>query len=168
MGVVRSYSVYWEKVWTRISQASSLEALIVRRHHYCACYHGLPYKVENGYLAEYRYHQRAELIRTISFWHRVKWVQSLTRWTMTTKKTRIKHSPEFKAEALKLAEKVGVAAAARQLSLHESQIGCKERHHDQSARTRASRWSSQAQKAIGRGLLQKIVGSELRPFAFHF
>jgi len=41
---------------------------------------------------------------------------------MTTKKTRIKHPPEFKAEALKLAEKVGVAAAARQLSLHESQI----------------------------------------------
>lgn len=41
---------------------------------------------------------------------------------MTTKKTRIKHSSEFKAETLKLAEKVGVAAAARQLSLHESQI----------------------------------------------
>lgn len=40
---------------------------------------------------------------------------------MTTKKTRIKHAPEFKAEALKLAEKVGVAAA-RQLSLYESQI----------------------------------------------
>ncbi len=33
---------------------------------------------------------------------------------MTTKKIRIKHAPEFKAEALKLAEKVGVAAAARQ------------------------------------------------------
>ncbi len=41
---------------------------------------------------------------------------------MTSKKKRIIHSPEFKAEALKLAEKVGVAAAARQLSLHESQI----------------------------------------------
>ncbi|CDT15077.1 IS3 element protein InsE [Vibrio coralliirubri] len=41
---------------------------------------------------------------------------------MTTKKTRIKHSPEFNAKALKLAEKVGVAAAARQLSLNESQI----------------------------------------------
>ncbi|WP_281881426.1 IS3 family transposase [Vibrio nigripulchritudo] len=41
---------------------------------------------------------------------------------MTTKKTRIKHPPEFKTEALKLADKVGVAAAARQLSLHESQI----------------------------------------------
>lgn len=36
---------------------------------------------------------------------------------MTTKKTRIKHSPEFKVEALNLAEKVEVAAAARQLSL---------------------------------------------------
>ena len=41
---------------------------------------------------------------------------------MTTKKTRIKHDPEFKAEALKLAEKVGVAGASRQLSLYESQI----------------------------------------------
>ncbi|MDF4691194.1 IS3 family transposase [Vibrio parahaemolyticus] len=41
---------------------------------------------------------------------------------MTNKKKRIIHSPEFKAEALKLAEKVGVVAAARQLSLHESQI----------------------------------------------
>ncbi|CAM3382723.1 transposase [Vibrio cholerae] len=41
-----------------------------------------------------------------------------------TNKKRIIHSPEFKAEAeaLKLAEKVGVAATARQLSLHESQI----------------------------------------------
>ena len=41
---------------------------------------------------------------------------------MASKKKRIIHSPEFKAEALKLAEKVGVAAPARQLSLHESQI----------------------------------------------
>ena len=41
---------------------------------------------------------------------------------MTSKKKRIIHSPEFKAKTLKLAEKVGVAAAARQLSLHESQI----------------------------------------------
>ncbi|EPQ9998720.1 hypothetical protein [Vibrio vulnificus] len=41
---------------------------------------------------------------------------------MTNKKKRIIHSPEFKAETLKQAEKVGVAAAARQLSLHEYQI----------------------------------------------
>lgn len=41
---------------------------------------------------------------------------------MTTKKTKIEHSPEFKAEALKLADKVEIAATARQLSWHESQI----------------------------------------------
>ena len=41
---------------------------------------------------------------------------------MTNKKKGITHSPEFKAEDLKLAEKVGVTAAARQLSLHESKI----------------------------------------------
>lgn len=41
---------------------------------------------------------------------------------MTNNKKRIVHSPEFKAEALRLEEKVGVAAAARQLSLYESQI----------------------------------------------
>lgn len=42
---------------------------------------------------------------------------------MTNKKKGIIHSPEFKAETLKLAENVGVAAAARQqLSLHESQV----------------------------------------------
>ncbi len=41
---------------------------------------------------------------------------------MTSKKKPIIHSPEFKAEILKLAEKVRVAAAARQLSLNEPQI----------------------------------------------
>ena len=41
---------------------------------------------------------------------------------MTNKKKRIIHSPEFKSDALKLAEKVGVSAAASQVSLHESQI----------------------------------------------
>ena len=41
---------------------------------------------------------------------------------MTNKKKRILHSAEFKAEALKLAEKLGVATAAQHLSLHESQI----------------------------------------------
>lgn len=39
---------------------------------------------------------------------------------MTSKKKRIIHYPEFKAETLKLAEKVGIAAAARQFSLYES------------------------------------------------
>ncbi|HAS3629906.1 TPA: IS3 family transposase [Vibrio cholerae] len=41
---------------------------------------------------------------------------------MTNKTKRILHSAEFKAEALKLAEKLGVATATQHLSLHESQI----------------------------------------------
>jgi transposase len=42
---------------------------------------------------------------------------------MTTKKTtRIKHPPEFKAEALQLANTIGVVKAAKQLSLYESQL----------------------------------------------
>lgn len=39
-----------------------------------------------------------------------------------TKKTRKQHTPEFRQEALKLAERIGVAAAARELQLHESQL----------------------------------------------
>ena len=38
------------------------------------------------------------------------------------KKTYVRHSAEFKAEALKLAQQIGVAASARQLELHESQL----------------------------------------------
>ena len=36
--------------------------------------------------------------------------------------SRRRYSPEFKAEALGLAEQVGVAGAAKQLGLHESQL----------------------------------------------
>ena len=39
-----------------------------------------------------------------------------------TKKPRKQHTPEFRQEALKLAEHIGVAAAARELSLYESQL----------------------------------------------
>ena len=39
-----------------------------------------------------------------------------------TKPTRRHYSPEFKAEALGLAEQVGVSGAAKQLGLHESQL----------------------------------------------
>jgi len=38
------------------------------------------------------------------------------------KASRRAHSDEFRAEALRLADQVGAAAAARQLSLHASQI----------------------------------------------
>lgn len=40
----------------------------------------------------------------------------------TSKKPRKQHSPEFRNEALKLAEHIGVAAAARELNLYESQL----------------------------------------------
>ncbi|ENT7516177.1 IS3-like element IS3 family transposase, partial [Escherichia coli] len=39
-----------------------------------------------------------------------------------SKKPRKQHSPEFRSEALKLAERIGVTAVARELSLYESQL----------------------------------------------
>lgn len=41
---------------------------------------------------------------------------------MTTKKPRKTHTTEFKQEAVRLAAKIGVAAAARDLGVYESQI----------------------------------------------
>ncbi|CAD5571160.1 transposase [Escherichia coli] len=46
----------------------------------------------------------------------------MTKTVSTSKKTRKKHSHEFRNEALKLAERIGVAAAARELSLYKSQL----------------------------------------------
>ena len=40
----------------------------------------------------------------------------------TSSKTRHRHSQQYKTESLALAEKVGVATAAKQLGLHESQL----------------------------------------------
>ncbi|MCL6269256.1 transposase [Sansalvadorimonas sp. 2012CJ34-2] len=41
---------------------------------------------------------------------------------MTTKKKRNFHSPGFKTEALKLAEKTSIPSAAKELGLQESQL----------------------------------------------
>jgi transposase len=46
----------------------------------------------------------------------------MTKSVSTTKKPRKQHTPEFRSEALKLAGRIGVAAAARELSLYESQL----------------------------------------------
>lgn len=46
----------------------------------------------------------------------------MTKSVSTSKKPRKQHTPEFRSEALKLAECIGVAAAARQLDLYESQL----------------------------------------------
>lgn len=40
----------------------------------------------------------------------------------TSKKTQKQHTPEFHQEALKFTARIGVAAAARELSLYESQL----------------------------------------------
>lgn len=46
----------------------------------------------------------------------------MTKSIPTSKKPRKQHTPEFRNEALKLAERIGVAAAARELSLYKSQL----------------------------------------------
>ncbi|NEL70113.1 transposase, partial [Escherichia coli] len=46
----------------------------------------------------------------------------MTKSVSTSKKAHKQHSPEFRSEALKLAERIGVTAAARELSLYESQL----------------------------------------------
>ena len=46
----------------------------------------------------------------------------MTKPVSISKKPRNQHTPEFRNEALKLAERIGVAAAARELSLYESQL----------------------------------------------
>ncbi|HCB3858789.1 IS3-like element IS3 family transposase [Escherichia coli] len=46
----------------------------------------------------------------------------MTKTVSTSKKPRKQHSPEFRSEALKLAERIGVTATARELSLYESQL----------------------------------------------
>ena len=46
----------------------------------------------------------------------------MTKPVSTSKKPRKQHTSEFRNEALKLAERICVAAAARELSLYESQL----------------------------------------------
>lgn len=46
----------------------------------------------------------------------------MTKPVSTSKMPRKQHTPEFRNEALKLAERIGVAAVARELSLYESQL----------------------------------------------
>lgn len=46
----------------------------------------------------------------------------MTKPASIKKQPRKQYTPEFRHEALKLAERIGVAAAARELSLYESQL----------------------------------------------
>ncbi|EBA9368442.1 IS3 family transposase [Salmonella enterica] len=62
----------------------------------------------------------------------------MTKPVSTTRKPRKQHTPEFRQEALKLAERIGVAAAARELSLYESQL-CNWRSKQQNQRSSSER-----------------------------
>lgn len=46
----------------------------------------------------------------------------MTKPASNSKKTRKQYTSEFRQEALKLTERIGVAAAAREFSLYESQL----------------------------------------------
>jgi len=46
----------------------------------------------------------------------------MTKQTEKKKATRRQHAPEYRAEALALAENVGVSNAANELGLHASQL----------------------------------------------
>ena len=46
----------------------------------------------------------------------------MTKKTNATPEKRIRHTPQYRAEALALAERVGVKAAASQLGINESQL----------------------------------------------
>jgi len=46
----------------------------------------------------------------------------MTRQAASKKVIRKQYSPEFRKEALALAEKIGVAKAAKELGLHDSQL----------------------------------------------
>ncbi|RWR01236.1 transposase [[Pantoea] beijingensis] len=46
----------------------------------------------------------------------------MTKPASASKTSRKQYTPEFRDEALKLAERIGVVAAARELSLYESQL----------------------------------------------
>ena len=62
-----------------------------------------------------------------------------------SRKTRARYAPEYKVEALKLAEQVGVKAAAEQLGLHDSQL------YD---------WRSKAQATKTRGAVNDELAQE--------
>jgi putative transposase len=70
----------------------------------------------------------------------------MTKQPKNHKTTRCQHPPEFRAQALALAEKIGVAATARDLDLHESQI------YD---------WRSKAQTQLAKSDLEKQQAVEI-------
>ncbi|MCF8033450.1 MAG: transposase [Desulfarculaceae bacterium] len=75
-----------------------------------------------------------------------------------TKATRKRYSPEFKSEALALAGQVGVADAAKQLGLHESQLYAWRKK----ARYEASRSETEKELAIENARLKRQLAKKER------
>ena len=69
----------------------------------------------------------------------------MVRKTKTTKRARRRYSPEFKQEALALAQKVGVSEAAVQLELASSQL------YD---------WRTKAQASARKGETEQALAAE--------
>lgn len=70
----------------------------------------------------------------------------MPRQTKMMKKTRRRHSDEFRSEALKLASKVGVAEASAQLELQPSQLYT---------------WRARAEMVKSRGRADQEMATEL-------
>ncbi len=72
------------------------------------------------------------------------------------KSTRRRYSPEFKIEALGLAEQVGVTGAAKQLGLHESQVYAWRKK----ARYEASRSETEKELAVENARLKRQLAKQ--------
>ena len=75
--------------------------------------------------------------------------------------TRRRYSPEFKSEALSLAEQVGMAGAAKELGLHESQLYAWRKK----ARYEASRSETEKELAIENAKLKRQVAKQAEELA---
>ena len=78
-----------------------------------------------------------------------------------TKATRRRYSAEFKVEALELAEQVGVAHAAKQLGLHESQLYAWRKK----ARYEASRSETEKALAVENAQLKRQLARQAEELA---
>ncbi len=70
----------------------------------------------------------------------------MARATAPKKTSRTRYSDEYKSEALKLAERLGVKAAAKELGLHESQL---------------YGWRGKARQQMDRGDLEQQQAAEI-------
>jgi transposase len=77
------------------------------------------------------------------------------------KPSRKRYAPEYKVEALALAEKVGVAGAAKQLNLHESQLY----HWRGKARLRQSQGDIEQQLATENARLKRQLSQQAEELA---